>query len=176
MSIQQEEESFDVGLNQYVAYEVDQGDLAVAETQIGHSLLEEFGKTWATPLLEGQLVKMTSVNNRVIRAALSDQVVLGFAAHKPVPGDAIKHVPDDDSSSPYSDIIFTVDVEIFGDFQREVPRDSGTAPVLAESIINGGSTLGSFVGKSSLTNTNFVTGFTATDIVAIWGYWGKLDI
>ena len=60
---------------------------------------------------------------------------------------------------------------------RTVTRESGgAAPVLAESIIQGSVNAGEWVGKTSLTNTNFTVAFTASLITAIFGYWGKLDI
>lgn len=177
MSVQDELISYDVGKNQYVAYVANQGTLTNAEVGIGADLKTTMGKTWTSPIEEGYLVTLDTTGNQVVVAAVNEQVLVGFAAHKPISGKASKYVPDDDSGSPYSDILFVVDVEIFGDFQRTVARDTaGTTPVLQESCLHSNATAHQWEAKTSLTNTNFVTSFTASTITMIWGYWGKMDI
>jgi hypothetical protein len=178
MSFADASESFDVGNDVHILFELDQGDLAIDDnTRIGADLKKKEGKTWVTPLEIGDPVKIGGANMLVTLADPDDNELIGWLVEDPKVGKNTIPIPDrDDGNGPFSGIYLVGDIAVMARRQRTVPRATGgVAPVLGQSLLHGGGASGEYEGKGSLTNTNIVVRFTATEITALWEFQGKLD-
>lgn len=180
MTLQNALKSFDFsdsGL--FITYETNEGDLTITDDiELGHGGILDNSKAFATAIRKGDFVKI-SANDRVAKAAVTESIFVGIAHINARPGKGTKLIRDkDDGDGPFSNVFREVIVEVFADFQRTFTRGTGAAPALAQSVIHSATATeeGQVIGKASLTNTNFCTRFTATEVTILIGYHGKWDI
>ena len=171
--------SYDHHAGKVIPFECYQGDLTIDDSGlIGHKLLKEPSKSWAAPVEDGDFVKLrTALENTIEASVANDDELVGIAVGEQNIGKGRKTIPDrDDGNGPFSGLITIQNVEIFGDFMREITYN-GATPVVGNSVIHGDA-VNTVKDKTSTTNTNLCVGRNTTASTAniIFGYHGKWDI
>lgn len=170
MALSDIEREYDHLKNDIVTFNVDQGNVTVADAIQQHSGAKGKTWTWANECVTGNLVKITA-NWRVVNQVAGDQTILGVAIQNAAYEESRNKL--NLAAGVHSSIYLQIGIEIFGDFIRRVTY-ANTAPSLAAGVKPNTTGPTAHVWEADTGNNTYVLYLDTGDsfVIVLFGFWG----